>query len=392
MFLSVTQAVVGQFIGHGVPLFLRAAGQPSYVIGLVYLAAIPYVLRVAWSPLVDRYGFMSLGHYRSWLVFGQAVFVAFLVLLSFIPIDGLHLILLVLVFSLMLSLAMQDAATSALMVRGLAAEKRARGSAFRAVGAGLAGAIVGAGTIYLFADFGWQPVILTLAAISACGFCAVLCLKLDLGWSHDGPPPTYSLIFSVFRSQKARSLFVIKMFVGIGLALTYGFKAIVLIDAGLSTADAALVGLVLGNIAGLGAALAIRPFVDRFGGFAVLAAIGVTVSFYCLIFAVQFSDGLEPAETVIYVLIANALTFAALPPSRSILMGLCDKSKAATDFAAFVSLEGVVLLLCAGAGAALSDVVGIHVLLAIAALGSFVGAVFALRAATRNRISSEEFV
>ncbi|MEM6495664.1 MAG: hypothetical protein AAF709_02930, partial [Pseudomonadota bacterium] len=64
VFLGFAQATVGQFVAHGVPLFLRDAGQPSHIIGLVYIASIPYILKVLWAPLIDRYGFSCVGHFR----------------------------------------------------------------------------------------------------------------------------------------------------------------------------------------------------------------------------------------------------------------------------------------------------------------------------------------
>ncbi|MEM8652602.1 MAG: hypothetical protein AAGF54_18890, partial [Pseudomonadota bacterium] len=53
-------------------------------------------------------------------------------------------------------------------------------------------------------------------------------------------------------------------------------------------------------------------------------------------------------------------------------------SRAATDFSAFITLEGVLLLMFAGVGASFSDIIGFHNLLWLGAAGSFAGGFIAL--------------
>lgn len=377
--LSVAQAAIGQFVAHGVPLFLRAAGQPGHVIGLVYLASIPFILNVLWAPVIDRFGHRRLGHYRAWMLFGQSAALFAILGLSFSDPAREPLMLIGFVVILMTVMATQDAALSGLMVRGLAPRDRARGASFRTAGAALAGAAVGALVIYLLADLGWRAVVQALSVFAAAAIVMVWTLKLDKGWRAPGPAPSFLSQLSLFKRPEARRLMVVEIFTGLGLAMTFGLKSIVLVDAGFGVGDAALLSLVAGGVVGLIAVLAVRPLVDRFGGYAVLAVVGAVTALYCASYGLLFRDGFGLWETGVYVLIANALTFGAVPASRAILLGYCAAEKAATDFSAFNSVERVFVLIFAGAGAAMSDVVGFSGLLWIAGLGSLAGAVLAWR-------------
>ncbi|MEM9280005.1 MAG: MFS transporter, partial [Pseudomonadota bacterium] len=327
---------------------------------------------------IDRYSAPVFGHYRAWILAGQICAGVLLFVLSFFDPANHPYYLIATVVLLTTVMATQDASTSGLMVRGLSPKDRARGTALRAAGSALSGILVGAFVIYLLSDMGWQTVVWLMSALVLISFLLILFFPLDKGWKVCGDRPSLTTHFKSFKDQRVRHLLWIKIFVGMGLALTYGLKSIVLIDAGFEVGEAALISLVYGSVAGLLAAMLIRPVVDALGGFPVLAIIAFLTAVYCVSFGILFQDGLGETETLAYVLIANALTFAAFPASRSILLSYCNPTRAATDFSAFISVEGVFLLLLAGTGAALSDVISFSVVLWFGAAGSLVGGFIAL--------------
>lgn len=388
LILSVAQAGLGQFVAHGVPLFLRAAGQPSHVIGLVYLASLPFILNVVWAPVIDRFGAARHGHYRGWLLGAQLAAAGALYALSFAdPAEGPFL-LIALVVLVMTVTASQDAALSGLMVRGLSAHDRARGSSARTAGAALAGVIVGAFVLYLLGDLGWAVVVRTLSACALAAFVFTWLLPLDRGWRDQRRrAPGFLSQLALFKTPAARRLMVVEIFTGLGLALTFGLKSIILVDAGFDVGDAALLSMVAGGAVGVLAVVSVRPLIDRFGGMRVLAGIAMATAVYCAGFGVVFLDGFGLWPTAIYVLIANALTFAAVPASRAILLGICAEESAATDFSAFNSMERVFLLLFGGGGAVLADQVGFSGLLWMAAGVTLVGAGLALRFKLEHTVS-----
>ncbi|MEM8857317.1 MAG: MFS transporter, partial [Chloroflexota bacterium] len=307
-FLSIAQTLIGQFVGHGVPLFLRAAGQPGHIIGLVYIASIPYILKIIWAPFIDRYGSSSIGHYRVWILGGQFCAALLFVLLSFFePASHPYSLIATLIF-LTTVMATQDASTSGLMVRGLSERDRAKGSALRAAGSAISGVIIGALVIYLFADLGWQLVVGLMAGLVLLSFLLISFFPLDYRWKATCERTSLTSHFHSLKDRRVRHLLWVKICVGAGLALTYGLKSIVLIDSGFTVGNAALISLVYGSFAGLLAALLIRPVVDAVGGYVVLSAIAFLTAAYCLYFGFLFRNDLNQTETLIFVLIANALT------------------------------------------------------------------------------------
>ncbi|MEM9332200.1 MAG: MFS transporter [Pseudomonadota bacterium] len=377
-FLSIAQTLVGQFVGHGVPLFLRDAGQPGHIVGLVYIASIPYILKILWAPFIDRFGSTTFGHYRVWILVGQFCAALLFLLLSFFDPENHPYSLIMTVVFLTTIMATQDASTSGLMVRGLAEKDRAKGATLRAAASAISGILIGAFVIYLLADRGWQTVVGLMSVLVLFSFFMISFFPLDKHWKSTNDRTSLSVHFSSLKDHRVRHLLWVKLCVGAGLALTYGLKSIVLIDSGFAVGDAALISLVFGSIAGLLAAVLIRPVVDRLGGYVVLSIIAFMIAVYCTCFGILFQGDLSKTETLIFVLLANGLTFAAFPASRSILLGYCHPSRAATDFSAFVTIEGLLLLLFAGIGAALSDLVGFHILLWLGAAGSFAGGFIAL--------------
>ncbi len=389
-FLAVLQATLAQFVVHGVPLFLREAGHPAHVISLVYLVSLPYVMRFLWAPAIDRFGLARFGHFRGWIIAGHLLACCTLLGLSFLdPTYGLTATLAA-VFVLMIGVATQMTATGGLMIEKLAARDRARGATIQAASAGLAGLILGAGVLFFLADLGWQTTILGLGTVAITGLAVMKFLRLDTGTPPPEKPAPFWSQFSVLGRSETRNLLGISVLVAMGLILTYGLKSIVLIDAGYSVSEAGVIGLVLGNAAGFCCALAARPLVERWGGFVCLAAIGILAAVYCLIFAVIFADGFGRTSAAIFAILANGLTFASFAASRTLIMERCAEGRKATEFAAFLSLEGICILLLAGFGNLLSDLAGFSSVLVCAASGSIMGAFLAWKASERQNVENLE--
>ncbi|MEM8970836.1 MAG: MFS transporter [Pseudomonadota bacterium] len=377
--IGITQAIVGQFVSQGVPLFLRSAGQPSQVVGLVFLASLPYILKILWAPLVDRWKIVRFGHFRSWVIFSQIVSITLIAGLFFVSPKDSPYALITLALLIMTALATQETAISGLMVRLVAANERAKFSAVRAAANGAAAAIVGFGAIYILADFGWQIVITALGVFVT--LLALICVtfQLDRGSKTDDPDTENVGMFRLFRDPRARWLLLVKTLGGLGVGISFGLKSILLIDAGLSVSEAGLVSLVASGAIGILTALITFPLVRRLGGYVMLGGVGLAIAGACGFFAYRFSIAVTDLDAIAFVLLTSALLYAAYPPSRAILMSYCGTDRAATDFSAFVSAEGALVLVVAAVGVGLVDVVGIPLLLTFAAIGTLFGSALALR-------------
>ncbi|MEM9062781.1 MAG: MFS transporter [Pseudomonadota bacterium] len=374
--LTASQGLIGQFTVHGVPLFLRAEGHAASVISLVFIAGIPYTLRFLWAPLIDRYGGGSRGPYGTWIVAGQGVaFVALLGLVFADPAGSVALIVAAL-FVGMIAVGTQQAATSAMMIRHLAGPYHARGASMQAAGSTSAGLILGLLVLYLLADLGWQTVTLSIAALAA-GLLAFVLLAVPLDRGHRTEPARISVrdYIAIFKVAEARKLFILTLITSVGMVIPYSLKSILLIDAGFSISQGGLIGIVLGNLVGLIAALAVRPLVDRFGGWRILIAIGLVAGATALAAAFLYWRGEHIDRVAIaLVLITNGLVFASYTANRAILMPLCDQGRLATDFTSFASFEAFAILVVAALGSVALDNIGIVPLLVAGAGLSAAGA------------------
>src|SRR5215216_6637526 len=56
------------FQSKALPVYLRSSGVSLTLIGLLNLLSLPWMTKVLWAPLVDRYGWRRFGRRKSWIV------------------------------------------------------------------------------------------------------------------------------------------------------------------------------------------------------------------------------------------------------------------------------------------------------------------------------------
>ncbi len=382
--LTLIQGILAQFMMQGVPLFMREAGHSAQTVGLIYVAAIPYVARFLWAPLVDRKGMTSIGHFRSWILGGQILSCASLLFLAFIDIETFPFVVVGVCLIVMIGLAFNVTATGGLAVEKLAPQDRARGSANIAAAAALAGFLLGGGVLYFLADLGWQATVFGLFGI--CGlFCIIsLSFRLDKGSAAVQQSQSYLKQFSLLVRPDTRLLLFTTVAILSGLAVTFGLKSILLIDAGYSVREASFISLIYGNGAGLIAALCVRRFVELWGGYFCLCVVGILCVLFCGSFAVIFRNEVTSFSAGAFAILANCLLFASYPAGRTLLMSMCREGQKATDYTVFVSFEGFALLIYAALSNLAFEYVGFSAVAALGACISAAGAVVAWRNHVRD--------
>jgi PAT family beta-lactamase induction signal transducer AmpG len=163
--LYFCQGLPGGFLSRALPAILRMEGLSLTAVGFAGALSLPWMLKVLWAPLVDRFGHAGFGRRKSWLVPAQLGMLA--VTLAFVgiePRDGLWLVavlfLLLNVFS-----ATQDIAVDGLAVDLLRDRELAPGNAAQVSGFKL-GNIVGGGVLLsVTAWLGWSGAFGIMAAL-----------------------------------------------------------------------------------------------------------------------------------------------------------------------------------------------------------------------------------
>lgn len=369
---------VAQFALQGVTLFLRSAGAPSSMLGLLYVAAIPYTLRFVWAPLIDRVRVKNQPRFRPWIIGCQAAICVLLAVMLLTDPAETPRAILIAVASMMFVLGTQLTALGGLIAEGLDAEDYHKGASVQGAASALAGFVLGAFVLFLLGDLGWQVVVATLLAVSTALLLAAM-FFLDFGQivTPDERPSWLSQL-SIFGRPQPRLLFLLSVLISISILFPYASKSVLLVDAGFSVSQGGLIGIVAGNLfAFLGAYLA-KPFIERFGAFNLLIAIGLCNIAFALGLAFLVRDGINTIGIAVVVLWSSFAVFATFTANRSIILRLCRPGRQATEMASFTSVEAMIFLALAGAGISALDQVGLAPLMLGSALISIGGVALAM--------------
>ncbi|NET09397.1 MAG: MFS transporter, partial [Symploca sp. SIO2B6] len=165
--LYVSQYISLMFLVQALPVFMRQQGAPLETIGLIYLlVGLPLLLKVFWSPFIDRYGFTRWGHYRFWIICFQLLMAVVAVLCAFVDMQANFTLMFGLLLLIATFAASQDIATDALAVGLLEPRERGWGNGIQMAGNYL-GAILGGGVMLILLNrLGWTNSVLTLAWVS----------------------------------------------------------------------------------------------------------------------------------------------------------------------------------------------------------------------------------
>ena len=222
------------FFLYGLTAVLRERGMALERIALLQLLALVWVAKFAWAPLVDRYGWPRLGHYRGWLLIIQALLVG--AVFALIPLDVVQDLPMVLGLVAVIAVlsATHDIAADASAVRLLPPSERGVGNGIQKAG-GYFGLMVGGGGMLIVYDrFGWMVALAVLAVLTA------LPLSVLLRWREPEAIPaaprsrgSFRALGSFFRQPGAArwALAVLPLYY-LGIATAYPLVTPMLVDVG----------------------------------------------------------------------------------------------------------------------------------------------------------------
>ncbi len=196
--LYLSQLMPLLFLFQALPVVLRQKGMSLTAIGLIPLVILPITLKFLWSPLIDRYSFTRLGHYRFWIICFQLSVASITALCSFLSVENNLPIVLMGMTLIALGAASQDIATDALALGLLEPEERGLGNSVQAIGGSLGSLIGGGGMLILLNHWGWQASLLTLSTIMLVALIPLL--------FHEEKPRTREAKSSSFTATKSISL------------------------------------------------------------------------------------------------------------------------------------------------------------------------------------------
>ncbi len=148
------------------PVYLRTQGISVKTISFLGLLSAPWILKVLWAPLVDRYGSERIGRRKSWILPLQLALAATCAAAASVVSKGSLPMLLGLVFLMNLFAATQDIAVDGLAVDLLERHELGLGNTAQVDGYKV-GMLTSGGLLVWASDYiGWQGLFLAMAALS----------------------------------------------------------------------------------------------------------------------------------------------------------------------------------------------------------------------------------
>jgi predicted MFS family arabinose efflux permease len=266
------------FFLYGLTAVLRERGMALERIALLQLLALVWVVKFAWAPLVDRYGWPRLGHYRGWLLIIQALLVG--AVFALIPLDVVQDLPMVLGLVAVIAVlsATHDIAADASAVRLLPPSERGVGNGIQKAG-GYFGLMVGGGGMLIVYDrFGWMVALAVLAVLTA------LPLSVLMRWREPQAIPaaaprsrgSFRALGSFFRQPgAARWALVVLPLYYLGIATAYPLVTPMLVDVGWPLDRIGAVSIIGGGTAAVLASLGSGALVTRLGRRPALVGFGL---------------------------------------------------------------------------------------------------------------------
>jgi len=346
--LYLAQGMPYGFFSQFLPAMLREQGVSLEGVGLASLLALPWALKFAWAPLVDRHGLSRFGHRRSWIVPLQLLTVVTLLVLSTVEptVDLQAMLLGVLVLNFLAST--QDIATDGLAVTILAPQERGLGNGVQVAAYRLGMILCGGVLLILYPWLGW-------ARVCQCMAGAIALTTLPIAGFREPPPteaerPGLAAFTEFFRLPGVDSWLLAIAAFKLGEAFGVGMLRPFFIDAGLGLADIGWLTGTAGFLASLVGAMVGGAFVARYGRYRclfVFAAVQALAVASYAIAAAGVRDGWVLYALCTFEHFSSGMATAAL---FTMMMDASRPRTAGTDY----TIQASMVVLATGIGASLS--------------------------------------
>ncbi len=354
--LYVCQGLPGGFLAVVLPVVLREQGLDLKTIGLASALSLPWVLKIFWAPLVDRYGSERVGRRRSWLIPVQlGMLVVTLMFTGVQPQDQLGLVvglfLLLNILSATQDIAVDGWAVSLLENEDLGPANGVQVSGFKV------GNLVGGGVLVgLLSVIGWAGDFLVMASIIA----LVLVMVLFTREPPSPRPPPQRVVPQLLASIRGRGAWFWAFIVFSKFAETFGGSMTkpLLVDRGYSKDMIGWIDGFFGALAVIAGATVAGWLVRRRGWPWVLRRASI-VQGLALIALGAASMGALPVRLFVPINVVEAAAGGGVAVCVfALAMGRADKSIGASDFTAAQVFYMLGAFLAAPLGGALGDAAG----------------------------------
>lgn len=320
--------------------WLTTEGIDIETIGILTILTFPYSFKFLWSALFDRFSIPGFGRRRGWIIICQILILAgIFLMITFTP---KHL----LIFSMAAAAvaffsASQDISIDAYRTEILRPKDRGIGASF-AVTAYRVALIVGGGLCLLLADYlGWQIALTLISSFLIIGIITTL-------WADEPddikkPATLKESFIEPFRDLlKREKSFILLLFIvlyKIGDAYASSLSTAFFIRAvGFSLSEVGTVNKIGGLLSAIVGSLIGGFLLRKISLYKALISFGILQAASNLMFMLLSIEGKNLVLFVLTVIIENFTGGMGTTAFLAFLMGLCNRSFAATQYALLSSL------------------------------------------------------
>ncbi len=325
-----------------------SAGMPVMATGMLSLLSLPYVYRMLWAPIVDRYSLLRIGKRRSWMLCTQVLILIGLNLMAWgSPIQHPSWMAF-LAFLLACCSSTQDIAIDAHRTEYLPFPEHGIGASLAVSGYRLAIVLSGGVALILAQHFGWAATYRVMGLLMIPGMIATL-LSPEPSKTDMSPLSLMGTFLSPLKELLSRpgilSLLLFIFFFKLGEAFTASTSGIMmpfLIQGlGFSLDTVGIVNKVVGVVSLLIGGLFSGIILMRWSLYKALVSFGLLQAVTNLLFVALAMKG---NHIELFVLAVIGDNFAAGMGTTALvvfIMRLVDKRYTATQFSIFVSIAAL---------------------------------------------------
>lgn len=335
-----------------VPVFLRQHGVALASIGLLSVLGTPWSLKVFWSPLVDRLPF-----YQGWIAACLVTIAGALLWLGSLDPAATSRLWLVALFLVCLAGATQDIAIDAYSIQIVPRGEEGVANGVRQAAYRIALMIVGGASLLLVAPFGW-PAVFGAVALCALSLMTAIWFSPRVRRVPDNPAEWARALVRWLTRPRAGVLFLFALSYKLGDASMGPMIKPFWVDRGLSPAEIGMVSTTAGALATIAGALLGGWYTNRAGLLRALAILGLAQALsnlgYAFVAAVGWGRwGIYAASLT--ESFTGGLGSAAF---LAFLMHVCERERAATEYALLSALFAVPRQVVGAASGWLAEVLG----------------------------------
>lgn len=321
--------------------WLSDVGYDTRVIGWFAIIGQPYILRILWAPLLDRFALPFLGRRLGWIIFCQLILTSTIAVIAFVN-PQTHLFTFgAIAFLIALFAATLETAVDAHRVEIITSNERSGASAVYNLGYRLAMITSGAGTLILADQYGWQFTFLFMAMLMG-GF-TILSLRVPEPQAPLNPPQTLEDAFFLplqdfFNRQHALLMFLLVISYKLGDAFIFSLSTKFFLDLGFTKTTVAEVTKIFGLIATIIGSFIAAIVIDKIGLFRGLILFAILQGLATFGFWYLAKVGNDYFLLVWTVGIKNITSGMGTTVYLTLLITLCNKRFSAAQYALLSAL------------------------------------------------------